>query len=691
MSRKAGARRKHKPEEGGELQTAVLLCQKANRAIAEGDWTAAEDAYLRVIGLGTENAGVYNNLATMYEKQGIKGEEAFVHVSKAFALAPEDNQIRHNFLTLLQKRVDGLMEAGRFREALPHARRWVELQPKHAPAQRALGKCLAQTGELESSLQHLTRAINLDPNNANYYNDFGLVCYDLRLMAEAQGAFEQVLKFAPRSIVAYTHLGLLANLAGLTGVAVSFLRRALEIDPNCGEALNNMALYLRDQGEQAACREHYRRAIAQKPNDARIFSSYLLALNDDPTMDPAWVAAEHRRFQQLVECPPRPLPVPVKDPERILKVGYLSPDFRIHSVGYFIAPLLEAHDRDKVDVTCYSTGNFDDVMTARMRAAANRWRSAFRTSDDELAALIAEDGIDVLVELSGHTSNNRLPALAKRAAPIQVTYLGYCNTTGMRAMDYRITDAVADPPGASDAWHTETLLRVEGGFLAYQPAEWGKNLPLVELPARGAGHVTFGSFNNLAKINDQVLDTWAAILERVPGSTLLLKARGLRDEKVQARIVRAFAARGLDVEGRVRLMGHERSAVDHLLLYHEVDMALDTFPYNGTTTTCEALWMGTPVLTFAGRCHAGRVGASLLHAAGLPDWVATDRDDYVEKAVAWAGRLDDLAGLRARVRDQLRASPLMDAGRLARGIEAGYRQAWRRYCSARASPATEEG
>jgi predicted O-linked N-acetylglucosamine transferase (SPINDLY family) len=638
---------------------------------------------MRVVGMGVEDAGVYNNLATLYEKQAIKAEEGFKLVAKAFELAPEDGPIRKNFLVLLRKRVDALMEAGRVREALPLTRRWVELQPDSALAQRELGRCHARTGDLQLAIQHFTRAINLDPENANYYNDLGLAYYDLRLLAEAQGAFQQVLKLCPGSMVAYTHLGLLANLAGLTGVAVSMLRRALEVDPKCGEALNNMALFLRDQGEQSSCREHYLRAIVLKPDSPYIFSSYLLSLNDDPKADPAWVADEHRRYQHIVEGPVRVLPTRSLDPERRLKVGYLSPDFRVHSVGYFVAPLLEAHDREGVEVTCYASGNFEDAMTARMKSAASRWRNVFRTSDDELAAIIAEDGIDVLVELSGHTCNNRLAALARRVAPIQVTYLGYPNTTGLREMDYRITDAIADPPGSADAWHTEHLARVQGGFLAYQPPHWARQLPVADLPARGWKDITFGSFNNLAKINDEVLDTWAAILERVPGSRMFLKARGLRDEKVQARIVRAFAARNIDVERRLRLMGHERSAVDHLHLYNEVDLALDTFPYNGTTTTCEALWMGTPVVTFVGKSHAGRVGASLLDAAGLPEWVARDTTDYVAKAVAWASKREELAKLRLRMRDQLLASALMDAKRLARGLEAAYRAAWCKYAETR--------
>jgi predicted O-linked N-acetylglucosamine transferase (SPINDLY family) len=270
--------------------------------------------------------------------------------------------------------------------------------------------------------------------------------------------------------------------------------------------------------------------------------------------------------------------------------------------------------------------------------------------------------------------------LGHRAAPIQVSYLGYPNTSGLTEMDYRVTDAMADPPGLSDAWHTEKLLRIEGGFLAYQPPDFGKDLAVADAPMKASKHVTFGSFNNLAKINAVVLDTWAAILEQVPESVILLKARGLRDDKVKERILAAFAARGIDGENRIRLMGHERASEDHLRLYHQIDLALDTFPYNGTTTTCEALWMGTPVLTFEGASHPGRVGASLLTHAGLGELVVKDRQGYIEKAVALGKDCKALGQLRAGLRERFASSPIMDASRLARGLEKAYREVWQAYC-----------
>jgi predicted O-linked N-acetylglucosamine transferase (SPINDLY family) len=657
------------------------LRARARAAIAKGQWAKAEAVFNRVVAMGVVDANVYNDLATLYDRKGIKEKEAFELLCRAHGLAPEDPNIKKNLLSALTRTIGALAAERRFREALPLLQQKVAMEPQSALAQRELGYCHAQLGELQTAIQYFTRAINLDPNEATYYNDLGLACFELRMLTEAQGAFQQVLKLRPDSVVAYVHLGLLANLTGLSAIAVNMLRRAIAIDPTCGAAHSNLGLYLRDQGMQEECRKHYVEAVRLKPDSLGILSSYLLTLNDDPHTDPGWVAAEHRRFQAAVKGGIRPIVARNLEPARRLRIAYLSPDLRNHSVAYFMLPLLEAHDRSKVEVTCYSTSNVVDETTERIRAACDRWRSVFRASDEELAETIGRDEIDILVELSGHTAENRLPMLARRVAPIQITYLGYPNTTGLAEMDYRITDAIADPSGASDAWHTERLIRVEGGFLVFRPLEWGGDTTPSEGAAQEGRAVTFGSFNNLAKINAMVLDAWASILEGVPGSALFLKAMGLRDERVQERIRAVFRARGVDAEARVTMVGHERSNAEHLRLYHRVDLALDTFPYNGTTTTCEALWMGTPVVTYEGRSHAGRVGGSLLTHVGLGELVAKDLQGYINKAVSLGRDWEALVRLRSGLRERFATSPVMDANRLARGLETAYRNAWHRFCA----------
>jgi predicted O-linked N-acetylglucosamine transferase (SPINDLY family) len=661
------------------------LREIARVAISRGDLNAAEVAYRRAIELGMKDADVYNNLATIYDRRGGNPEEEAELLRKAHALAPDSGEIRNNRLNFLRREYGKLTKEERYREALCLARERLGLEPESAVAHRDLGFCYWKTGSLEDAVKSFTRAINLEPNNATLYNDFGLVCYDMRLLAEAQGAFQEVLRLSPNSIVAYIHLGLLANMTGLTGLAISFLERALAVDPNCSQAQNNIALFLRDQGEQERCRHHYQEALRLRPDSTLILSGYLLALNDDPCADPAWVAAEHCRFDKVVKGPRRVFRSTPLDGGRKLRVAYLSPDFRTHSVSFFVAPLFQQHDRGEVEIVAYYTGNVEDAISERIKNSVDQFHAVYRMSDDDLAKRIDQDGIDIIVELTGHTAENRLAMLARRVAPVQMSYLGYPNTTGLAEMDYRITDALADPPGLTDAWHTEKLARIEGGFLAYAPSEAAKGLPVADSPAATAGHVTFGSFNNLAKINDVVLDTWAAILEGLPTANLLVKARGLRNDKVKDRIMAAFTARGIDAEARVHLMGHERSAIDHLCTYHQIDIALDTFPYNGTTTTCEALWMGTPVLTFEGQSHAGRVGTSILTHAGLPDLVAKDRQDYIQRAVTLGQDLELIARLRRGLRERFAGSAVMDAARLARGLEKAYREAWQAYCASLAA------
>ncbi len=680
MSTNAKLRGRQAEVKGHAERRAAKFCAQAKVALARGDLNAAEKAYVAAIGLGSQDLDAHNNLAAIYDKKGSKAEEELALLGKAASLAPQNALVRQNLVKVLRREACSLDQAGRLQEALGLFLRWAEVDPDSAAAQRAVGYCYSKLRQWRTAIQYFTVAINREPENATYYCDLGLACFELGLLAEAKGAFQRVLELDPKSVYAFTHLGLIANLTGMMWVAVNMTRRALEIDPNCGQAHNNLALFMRDQGALAECRRHYQEAVRLRPDDAKIYSGYLLSLNDDPDADQNWVAAEHRRFERIVKRSGRMLGARSLDPERRLRIAYLSPDFRTHSVAFFIAAVLEEHDRSAVEITCYATGNKDDEMTARIRAAAERWREAYRMSDSELAALIQEDAIDVIVELSGHTGNSRLAMLSERTAPVQITYLGYPNTTGLESMDYRITDAVADPEGDGDVWCTEKLVRLEGGFLAYSPPSYARDLEVGELPFRKTGRITFGSFNNLAKINDKVLECWAAILARVQGSRILLKARGLRDERIKERMLTALANGGAIVGERVCLMGHERSIEKHLRMYNEVDLALDTFPYNGTTTTCEAMWMGVPVVTLAGRCHAGRVGASLLTRVGLEGWVASDRADYIEKAASWAGNPAGLAELRMGLRERLRASPLMDAKRVARRLEAVYREAWRTYC-----------
>jgi predicted O-linked N-acetylglucosamine transferase (SPINDLY family) len=335
-------------------------------------------------------------------------------------------------------------------------------------------------------------------------------------------------------------------------------------------------------------------------------------LNYCADIEPTDVLAEHRRWSEQHTASlanDRQPHANSPDPNRRLRIGYLSPDFCRHSVAFFIESLLAAHDRSAFEILCYANVSQTDIITERLQGLADKWRDIVHLSDQQVAELVRADAVDILVDLVGHTVNNRLLVFARKPAPVQISYLGYPNTTGLSTIDYRLTDAWADPPGRADRFHTETLVRLQGGFLCYQP--WPGTPEVSPLPALTSGHITFASFNNATKVNPEVIALWSKILRLLPNARLIMKALQLGDIGTRQRFAQLFEQNGVSME-RVELLGWASSTAEHLELYNRVDIGLDPFPYNGTTTTCEALWMGVPVIVLAGNTHAARVGVSLL-------------------------------------------------------------------------------
>jgi predicted O-linked N-acetylglucosamine transferase (SPINDLY family) len=410
--------------------------------------------------------------------------------------------------------------------------------------------------------------------------------------------------------------------------------------------------------------------------------SYALLLSHYSASDPEALFHDHRRWAERFATGLAGHPFDTSpDPEKKLRIGYVSADFKDgHPLTYFIKNVLAAYDREHFSVTCYSNVARADATTEHFAAMVDEWRDISNVADDEAARLIRADRIDLLVDLGGHCGGNRLLLFARKPAPVQITWLGYPDTTGLPAIDYRFTDGIADPPGASERFHTERLVRPAGGFLCYTPP--ASELAVSALPAWFNSRVTFASFQYPAKLTAGVIATWARVLQQVPRSELLLHhcfsdyfdANGA----VRTRIVRAFAALGIE-PGRLQFVGSV-SFENHLKLYGHADIALDTFPYNGTTTTCESLWMGVPVITLEGATHAGRVGKSILTRAGLGGLVASTPESYVQAAVDLAADLEKLARLRASLRGLLERSPLMDNAGFTRGIESEYRNLWLRWC-----------
>jgi predicted O-linked N-acetylglucosamine transferase (SPINDLY family) len=577
------------------------------------------------------------------------------------------------FLRLEPRRVDVLLQLGlawrgaqRPAEALQAFDRARQADPRCADAHQQAGLVLKRLGRLPEALVALQTATALSPHAAPAWLNLGAAHLDADQPREAVAAFRHALALEPQRAEAHNILGVaLTAIGDLAGARQAF-GEALRLKPAYAAAHNNLGRVCKMEGAMDQAVTHYRAALALEPHPGT-HSNLLLALNYVPDLAPAELFAEHRRWNALhAAAAPAGVAAVPRPGARRLRLGYFSPDFNHHAVSYFIAPVLAAHDRSRIEVFCYANLLTEDHVTARLRGLAEHWCDISRLDDAAAAERIRRDELDLLVDLAGHTARNRLLVFARRPARVQATWIGYPNTTGMTAMDYRITDAVTDPRGMTEAWHSERLVRLAGPFSCYEP---DAAAPAVSaLPADRLGTITFGCFNNFAKVSPPVFAAWSALLAAVPGSQLLLKSRGLADPATVQRVHAGFARHGVRPE-RIHCDGRELSVRDHLSLYHDVDVALDPFPYNGTTTTCEALWMGVPVVTLAGGVHASRVGASLLTHVGLPDWIAGSVDDYVRIAVAAVNDRPRLARLRATLRDQVRQSPLCDAPGFTRNLE----------------------
>ncbi len=490
------------------------------------------------------------------------------------------------------------------------------LDPKHAGVRLYLGHSLERLGQIDDAVEQYLASLRLEPRNARAYLLLG------GALVKAGHAAEADLAFA----------------------------KSLEIDP-----------------EQPTAR-----------------SRRVAAMNYRSDLTPRQVADAHRDWDRWHGAPLFPTWPPAARSREggKLRVGYVSPNFHRHSVAHFLLPVLRWHDKAAFEIFLYAENAADDDTTKALRAAADHWRLIHGERSEDVAAQIRADGIDILVDLAGHTGDNRLLVFARKPAPVQVSWLGYPQTTGMRAMDYRLSDAITEPPGEADELSAETVVRLPRGFHCFgRPGEdlpgdgcEGDPLEIGPLPAAANGYVTFGSFNTVQKMPPALVRAWAAILRATPGSRLLLKS--YPDDVIARRFRDLFAAEGIE-PARVEFLHMTESRTEHLRLYNRMDIALDPFPYNGTTTTCEALWMGVPVVTLRGDRHAARVGASLLTRMDLGDWITHDEQSYINKAIERAADLPGLTQLRTTLRLRMRRSPLCDAAGFARDLEDAFREMWR--------------
>jgi protein O-GlcNAc transferase len=560
----------------------------------------------------------------------------------------------------------------RNREATECFEAALRLHPGHLQARNNLANQYRNAGRLDEAAAHLQQAHRQEPTSVPVILNLGNVYMAMNRHQDAVDCFDAAIQLAPTMSVLYNNKG--NALRALTRIEESLAayRQAIALEPARAEFHVNYGIALQMQGRLPEALASFRQAMTLAPESAAAYGAGLFSLHYDPTLSPMDLCQAHREWARRYAPPTPPRRhANSRDPERRLRIGLVSADLRQHPVAFFTLPLLEAHDRERYEIVCYSSGGKSDAWTERMRNAADGWCEAAGLTDLELAERIARDEIDILIDLSGHTAGNRLLAFAHKPAPIALSWLGYFNTTGLDAIDYLIVDPILAPPG-EQAPFVEKPLRLEGCYLAYTGPAYAP--PVSPLPALTHRHITFGCFNTLSKVTGDVVKLWARLLHRVPLSRLILKNSILDDGHSRQLYWEAFAREGIH-RHRVDLLGSSPHR-DLLAAYQHIDIALDTFPYNGGTTTCEALWMGIPVITQAGGRFVSRVGATILTNAGFPAWVTHSPEDYIEQAAALAADPAALAEIRASLRDRIQRSTLGDTAQFTRRWEHALRMVW---------------
>ena len=661
----------------GSLQRAVALDPRHHEAQAElGVALAALDradeaiaAWRRALFFRPESSDLHADLGTALLHHG-KPAEALDALRRAVAGKPDYAQAYCNVGLALK-------DLQRTADAIVAWRQAARLNAEMAKPHTNIGIVLTLAGDAAEGRDAHRRAIILDPAFAAAYCSLGLALKDLDRTRDAVTAWQRAVQVDRHMAVAYSNIGVALVHAGQLEAGKAAHRRAIALTPGLADAYNGLGLALVEYCRLDEAIRLFRRADGLDPGQALFNSNILFCLNYHPDLEAEAIFAEYRRWD---EQPARPrLPPEIRygndrSPGRRIRVGYVSPDFRRHSARHFIEPLLAHHDRRQVELVAYANHAVDDEVTARCRGHVDHWRRTIGLTDEAMADLIRADAIDILVDLAGHTRDNRLSVFARRPAPVQVaSWLGYGYTTGLSAMDYFLGDAVFTPPGCEGVF-AEQVVRLPV-FTAYRPAEgMGEAGPL---PAISRGHITFGTLTRMVRINHRVVRAWAAILRQLPAARLVINCSSLRCPSLRWDLIARFVDHGIGMDQLI--LGYDSPPWDVL---RRIDICLDGFPHNSGTTLCESLYMGLPVVTLASRPSVGRMCAALLSAIGHAEWIAADEEAYVGTAVRLAGDMPRLAALRAALRGQMQASRLMDEAGYVHSVEAAYRRMWRTWCGA---------
>lgn len=669
----------------------------------QGRLDEAIASYRKAVVFTPNYAQLHSNLGDALQTQG-RLDEAIASYRKALRLDPDLVEVHYNLGDALREREDPDEAAASYRRA-------IELKPDYADAYNNLGNVLKNQDKLDEAAAAYEQAIRLKPDFAEAYNNLGVIFQKQDKLNETIACCRQAVSIKPDFAEAYNNLAEAFYALGRLDEAIASNKRALEIRPDSAETYNSLGTALRECGrldEAAACGRQallfkpdfaeaynglgntlqaqgrldeaiacYRQVLSLKPDSTIAYSNLLYTMQYMDTITPAEVFSEHQRYAECFETPLKMHWRPhanSRDPERRLRIGYVSADFYNHAVAFFIEPILANHDKSQVEIYCYYNHNKHDAHTDLIAASADHWLACARMSDDQLAERIRADGIDILIDLSGHTGYNRLPVFARKPAPVQATWIGYAGSTGLTAMDYRITNAEMDPPGLTERYHSESLLRMPDSGVAYRP-EPGC-LPVNPLPALSADTFVFASLNNLIKINPSVVNLWARILKALPHARLIFG--NITDDGIRQRVIERFGQAGVEVD---RLILQPRmSFSEYLALHHTIDLALDPFPYNGGTTTMHSLWMGVPVITLAGEHVVSRVGVSALSRLGLDTFITHSEEEYLQRAIQIAQDLSGLDRVRQSLRERMSGTNC-EPGSITRHLEMAYRDMWRKWCA----------
>jgi protein O-GlcNAc transferase len=635
-------------------------------AFQKGNAADAARYFERAVAADPANVKYLGNLGAAWLVSG-RPDDALGVLERAIEIDPDGIDVLNNLAAAYR-------ETGRFLDAIAVANRAVTLRPDDAELQTNFAIALLGTEQSDAALSAAQRAVELAPKSPEAQNALGLAYLALRQSKNAISAFRVAIEVGPDFADAARNLALTYQEAMRLGEAAETYLKATKRWPEDAAAYAGLARTSRMMGRSDAAVEAYRQAIVHSPGNRRYHSNLLFGLIGSAHQDGVSLFAEHRDWHER-HASSLELSAPQlsrsRDPERRLRVGYVSADFRSHPVGRIVQSVIAAHDRSAVEVFCYSGVARPDNFTTETEVACDHWRSINNLGDEAVSNVIGEDEIDILVDLSGHSAKNRLTVFARKPAPVQASWLGYMSTTGLTAIDYYIGDEIHTPE-EFDNHFSEKVYRLRRNLTCFSPPDDAP--PVAALPAESAGQITFGCFGNPGKITDACIDLWAGLLKTVEGSRLILRYQGYEDPVVCQDFTQRFSSVGIE-PSRIDFEG-STDYRDVLETYNRVDIALDTYPYSGTMTTMEALWMGVPVVTLAGNRTLARQTAGQLSAAGLGELIADDAQSFVILASSLAQDLDRLRTYRSSMRSRLSSSPLCDAVDLARALEDAYRAMW---------------